>query len=399
MRTLEANQTTAQQQNARTPYIKLVFYSQNYSSVETWYARAFATNTEGTSYGSEVSFNTTGAGTTVDLSTDSAVYGNRILLIDHTEEPYNDYAYIMLVNNTRDIPDLVGYYTDVGYGDTYLGSNYYLGGRTSRLWVKEQRLVSSGGKLYTLLVLEGIWSFFREQLLIGSFAGQGYLKHYYDPQDADETDMSTMTIFDCCSEIVNLVYQATGQTLLLSMAPDEDDNIMDTYVPGKELNVIPYETANDLLQQLMSFCKSFLLVRYGMIINVIYPQDTDAVDRTYYSYQQHYFLSYTSNDPLVIPNKIYVFHGRDPDTGLWPDEATVITTAGEDHDQESIDAYMEVADIYVSDYISSQADANTRADAILYKTEAQLVKGELIVPHDAAVELYDKISVVDTRGT
>ena len=67
----------AQQAASNTPYYKLVFTSKD-------------------------------GGTTVDLSTDSATYGNRILLIDHVEEPYNDFATIIFRNVDRLIPSVKG---------------------------------------------------------------------------------------------------------------------------------------------------------------------------------------------------------------------------------------------------------------------------------------------------
>ncbi len=53
---------------------------------------------------------------TVDLSTDSVAYGNRILSIDHYEEPYNEYATVILSDPTSVIPDIHGYWTEIGYG-------------------------------------------------------------------------------------------------------------------------------------------------------------------------------------------------------------------------------------------------------------------------------------------
>lgn len=373
MKTLVANHTTAQQQSSRTPYIHLVFYNAD----------------ESTNY---------------DFSTDSVAYGNRILLVDHTEEPYNDYAYIMLRDNDRTVPTLKGYHTNIGYGDTYLGTDYY--SDSPRLWVKEQRVVSAGGKLYTLLVLEGIWSFFREQLLIGSLtAGEGFAKRYYDPDDADTTIMHSMTIFYCLVEIEQKVDEACGTEIVLYMEATQDDGIIDAYIPGPELNSIPYYSAADLMQQLLAFTKCFIRLRNNETMQILYLLSSDDIDKTYYSDQQPFFYEYVRNDRLLVPNRIVVFAGVDPETSEWPDEATVIAMAGDTGNpsvstaaQASIDAYMQVTDIHVSAYIQSQSDAQARAEAILYKYEAQQVTGTLIIPHDAALELYDHLQIVDNRS-
>ena len=74
-RSLSATYLAAQQSANKTPYFKLLFKH---------------------------------GATTKNLSTDGT-YGNRILLIDHTEEPYNDFATIIFRNNDRDLPtDLKG---------------------------------------------------------------------------------------------------------------------------------------------------------------------------------------------------------------------------------------------------------------------------------------------------
>ena len=139
-RSLSATYIAAQQAASNTPYYKLLFTSKS-------------------------------GGTTVDLSTDSATYGNRILLIDHTEEPYDDFATIILRNHDRSIPtNLKGYWVEIGYGYTTGAGNEYLGDGTNegappRLWVKHQQTISAGGKLWELLELEGMWSKLRETLI------------------------------------------------------------------------------------------------------------------------------------------------------------------------------------------------------------------------------------------
>lgn len=375
MRTLEANHTLGQQQAARTPYFKLLFKDKTEA-------------------------------TTVDLSSDSSTYGDRILLIDHTEEPYNDYAYIMLRDNERDIPDLLGYHTNIQYGDYYSGTAYYSGGKTAKLWVKEQRIISAGGKLYTLLVLEGIWSFFREQQLIGNLTDGIWLKRYYNPEDEDNTTMisGSMNIFDCIYTLEQLVDDACGTDIVLYMDNSQDDGIILDYVPGRELNAVPYENCSDFLQQLLGFTKCFIRMKNNDSMEIRHPQDSDATDVTYYNDQAPYFYEFVSDSPLLIPNRVIVFHGQDSDPnsptfGDWPDEATVIAEMGDYKDDAEIAKYMEVAKVYVSGFIVSHDDADKRAEAILYKVEYQQVHGQLVIPHDASVELYDKVEIRDTRGT
>jgi hypothetical protein len=371
MRTLVANHILAQQQDSRTPYIYMIFKDK----------------TEVTTY---------------DFSTDSTAYGNRILLIDHTEEPYNDFAYIMLQNTDRLVPDLKGYHTNIGYGDTYSGTNYY--SSSPKLWVKEQRTVSAGGKLYTLLVLEGIWGLFREQLLIGDM-NTALLKRYYDPDnfiDEYPTDLQTATVFYLLYYIEEYIDAACGTAITITMDSTQDDGIINSYVPGKELNAIPYESCADLFQQLLGFTKCFVRIEETDNLEVRYPQTTESVDHTYYSYQQHYFLEYTNNDILLIPNHIVVLAGQyledsgDHLAGDWPPYDQIIKA--EAQDTTEIAAYMKVTNLHYAGFIQQQADAQDRADAIMYKVEYQLLHGKLVIPHDASVELYDLVEIVDTRG-
>ena len=368
-RTLNPNQILAQQSEKRTPYFKLQFVSKN-------------------------------AMTTVDLSTDSLLYPNRILLIDHTEEPFNDHAYIMLRNNTRDLPNILGYSVTIGYGDKYGITNYYE--TSSRMWVKEQRIISSPGKLYTLLVLEGIWSLFGEQeILLGD-------PPYYNGQIVDasgnyvlDPSLIAITIYDIIGAIVGQVVTSTSYLLtLLALNPATDDDIIDNYAPGAEIISIAQRshTALYLIVQLMGFTKSFIRVKNSYELEIKYPQLDDSADFTYYSYQQPYFIDFTSNDPAIVPNRILVFQGQD-EYNNWPDAATVLANCGEATNYDAVDAYMEATAIHIAGYIDNQADADIRAEAILYKTEAQLVYGQLVIPHDAGVELYDLLSVVDHRGS
>ena len=90
MRTVSSDLQTAQEAPSKTPYIELVFHHGS------------------TSYD----------------------YGSRKKLIEHHEEPYNDYATILLNNHDRDVADLTGYYVDIAYGAGGSGSP------TARLWVK-----------------------------------------------------------------------------------------------------------------------------------------------------------------------------------------------------------------------------------------------------------------------
>ena len=102
--------------------------------------------------------------TTYDYTFNPTLTTTRALQLEHHEEPWDDYGAIILRNNDLAVPDLRGYYLDIGYGaQTASGLRY---STAPRLWVKEQKEVSvTGGQdgLRVLLTLGGKMRIFREQ--------------------------------------------------------------------------------------------------------------------------------------------------------------------------------------------------------------------------------------------
>jgi hypothetical protein len=60
---------------------------------------------------------------------------------------------------------------------------------------------------------------------------------------------------------------------------------------------------------------------------------------------------------------------------------------------------MEVRGLYPAPSITNNTDATNRATAIAAKAMAEIVSGRLVIPHDARVELYDRVAIFDTRGS
>ena len=356
MRTVSATLATAQAATGRTPYIHLLL-----------------TSDDGL--------------TTVDFSTNSVAYGNRILLVDHRESALDDRATIVLRNYDRTLPtSLVGYWTEIGYGDTTGAGNEYPGDgvgsgtkATSRLWVKAQQHITMGGKLLMILELEGMWAKLRETLLrIGS-------PPYYI------TDFTTYTVYGLIDYI--LTNQIDPVMDLLPLV--EDDGIIDTYYPPFSVNENKlFEDAGSAIYRLLKMTKSFLRALAGLEWEVIYPQSSDAVDMTYYSAQSPYFYEYTDRDHLALPNHIYLFFNNPTGDPNWP---TILTAEAVNTTSQT--AYANVAMIAVAPEVILQADGNNRAAAILSRVDAETVAGRLIIPHDCRMELYDRIEIVDTRGT
>ena len=356
VRSVSATFLTAQQAASAIPYVKLVFTSKN-------------------------------GGTTVDLSTDSATYGNRITLIDHVEEVYNDYATIILRNYDRAIPtNLKGYWIEIGYGYTTGAGNEYLGDGTNegappRLWVKHQQTVSAGGRLYELLELEGMWAKLRETLIrLGN--PPLYTQSY-----------TTSTVFTILGAII-AECEGSGVALALN-ALVEDDGIINSLQPQFDINAQPFEYASALIYRLLNMTASYLKPLDDLQFEIKYPQDSDAVNLTYYSDQEPYFYEYMERKNTLVPNHFIVF-GNEGADGLWTSIITSATPHGEDQDE--IDAYDDVVRLIIAGSLTTQGSVDSRADALLARAKFESLAGRLYAPHDARLELYDKIQIFDSRG-
>jgi hypothetical protein len=386
MRAVSATLITAQSAVKRTPYVKLEFFPFTYGAAETYYARAYATSTEGTSYGAEVSFNTLAGGAAIDLSTNSAAYGNRLLLIDHSEEAYNDYATIILKNYDRMIPDLLGYWVEIGYGDVTGGGNEYA--LTPRLWVKHQQFVSIAGKLLCILELEGSWAKLGETLFRLGTAPYYKAKNINPDLSQGEYDLLDSTPYAIIAAVMAEILPVMTLATLV-----EDDGIINTFIPDFTINYTQlFENATQIIYNLLKMTKSYLRNKASLIFEVKYPQAADADNLSYYSYQAPYFYEYTEHKNLQVPNRIYVFANRGSD-GLW----TNILTAQAD-DTDSQDLYGIVPSIELAPEVTVQADVDNRAAAILRRGKAEVLGGRLLIPHDCQMELYDRLGIYDSRG-
>lgn len=336
---------TAQQAATNTPYCKLVFTSKD-------------------------------GDTTVNLSTDGT-YGNRILLIDHIEEPYDDYATIILRNHDRSIPSIKGYWTEIGYGYTVSGTPHYLGdgnneGAPPRLWVKHQQTISAGGKLWELIELEGTWAKLREQVIrLGD--PPLYTKSY-----------TTDTIFT----IIGYVLAELGMTL---NTLSEDDGIISSLQPQFDINAMPFEYAASIIYRLLNMTASYLKALDDLEFEIKFPQDSDALDLTFYSDQVPYYYEYLERENVLIPNHFLVF-GNEGEDGLWTDYIASASPNGVD--QAEIDAYDEIYKIVLAGSLTNQSDIDNRAASLLARAKFEQMAGRMYAPHDARLELYDRVRIL-----
>ena len=324
------------------------------------------------------------------ISINSVNYGTagRLISYEWIEEPYRDRAIIVLDNHDRaldpDTLDLRGYALSIGNGYNTASGNRYCGDGagtdgTPTLWVKSQHCVSMEGKAVCILMCEGMWAKLREirYLAVGSAP-------YFDTPYG-----GTQTI----KEIIALALTEATMTLNATYG---DDSIVHTLKPFFTINDPPFESLASLIYRLILMTKTYMRPEASLVFKIIYPQDSDSVDETYYSDKAPYFKEYTEKLNLLIPNDIKVYWGQSDD-GTW--SASNIANPGSAVDQASIDAYTTVRHCFLAPGLTSQAEANLRAAALLQRFKAEILSGRLVLPyHDCSVELYDRVEIDDKRG-
>ncbi len=352
MRTLHADLITAQKADTRTPYIELIFKK---------------------------------GGTTVNYTT-------RLERIFHPEKPYNSYAEIVLDNSDLAVVDITGYWIDIGYG-----YNTTSGNRTSaapRLWVVQQSRESEEGRVESVLYLEGIWRILRE---IQNTGGLGGSTPYLDVQ----YDGSTSTVYDILEAILETVCNVD-----LDALGGVDDSIIDTLKPVFSINAgsALFEDCASMIYRLLNMTKTFLRPSGDYAgskmtgFEVVHPQAGDSVDYEYYSDQSHYFYQCFFKDNVVNPNHIIVIANQDADGG-WTSAIT-----GEYDASGSVGFYdedgnlLDLPEYHLAAELTSQGDADLRAEAIYLKLWHELEWGVVVVPHNCGQELFDKVKVYDSRG-
>ncbi len=382
----------------------------------------------------------------------SVDYTSRLLYLEHHEEAYRDRAVIGLSNrdNSLDSLNLDGKEFEIAYG--YITGNNVaepLGNGataeyvyTPTLWVKSHQIISIQGERIYQIYAEGMWMYLRERKVIaglniwqasrvyivgeatGSVTPNGHRflvttagtsgasEPAWDTASGATTTDGTVTwtenglaspytnTFNATHTVYGLIELiiegALGWTL---EDTPPDDGIIDTFKPVFDINQLPFENAAALLYRLIWMTKEYYRPRKSKTIQMVFPQTSDAVDETYYSDKAHWFSEYTEKSILLIPNSIIVLCNQDPN-GQWATDAfpLITGTATDSGDTpSSFDDYGEVIQVFLAGNIRTQADADLRAAAILTRYKSETLGGRLVIPHDAQVELYDRISIDDTR--
>ncbi len=319
-------------------------------------------------------------------------YSARLLYLEHHEEAYRERSVIGLSNRdgTLDTLNILGKVFNIGYGYDSSGNGGSSTDKvdTAPLWVKSYQIITIAGERVYQIYAEGAWMRLREQKVITNVTGPQAGDATHDPYG--KTFAASHTVY----ALLALIIEGAMSWDLVDTPPD--DGIIDTFQPVFEVNQMPFENAAALIYRLLWMTKVYLRLEAGSPattprFRVIYPQDADSTDETYRSAQANWFVEYVEKPTLLIPNSIVVLCNRDVE-GSW--DSLIVGTAV---DQPSIDAYAEIVQSYIDGSITTQANANNRAAAILARLEGEILAGRLIIPHDARVELYDKPDIIDDR--
>ncbi len=324
-------------------------------------------------------FRPNGGGTTYD-------YSSRVLSITHDEQAYQGTATVVLRNSDRQVQDMRGYWTQIGYGDVLAGGPDYR--PTPRLWVKRQSWDSAPGALTSTLYLEdGMLLLAERKVTLGTLGEQNadgtarglpnYRYIYDKSHTVREIVASLLDNFD------GMEFYLTGTA---------DDGIINTLKPCLTINSQPHEDYWELISRLMTMTKCFLRPQPENTFAIVYPQEGDAVNAVYYSWQAPFFYQYTESRALCIPDVIKTFANQSAD-GTWDDYKLGVAT-----DIESGSRYPQMAQIDQAATLTTPEAATARAEAILATLKRDTAGAAFVTQHDCRLELYDRVQVQDKRG-
>ena len=175
---------------------------------------------------------------------------NRVKSIKHSEQPYEDWAVIILGNQDKTLPaSLAGYKVDISYGYRVSGVNYQTDPLyCAPLWVKQQFQISKQGDVDIVLQCSGAWTMLAETNYIASLLAAAAAPYY----DIDYTS-AAYTVYDIIEAVL------AGLNFDLAALGIHDDSIVDTLMPMFMVNYQGnIEAARDVIYRLLNITKCFM---------------------------------------------------------------------------------------------------------------------------------------------
>lgn len=370
--------------------------------------------------------------TSHDYSFDPTLTNNRLVHLEMTELVNgDDGAVIMLKNHDRSVPDLRGYWVDLGRGLRTSAGNQWAeadGAVCQRLWVTRRENTTGSYRgindLNAIYKLQGVWGAILDRQLVRI----GTAPYYQDENGA----LHGKTIYGVLEYLIETALTTqTGFTFTLDALGTQDDGLINSLIPfpasGDDLRAlnpeapVTFDTYGGLIMQLLSMTGCHLRAKAGLAFQIIYPQSSDAVSEEYYSTQSgsndFYYEadiaelmmagqeSQVAGQAVQAGNHIELI-GSDtfsgpPSTsviGHWYDPDHYSGASVTDHPQTYDGTFMPVLYSEHDDSLTTVAACQNRAKALGERLKELLVGGRLIIPVDARVEVLDRVQVNDMRG-
>ena len=376
----------------------------------------------------------------IGISINSVDYSPRLMYLEHHEEPYRERAVIGLSNrdNTLDDLDIDGKEFEIcyGYDSTPHGGSATDHVHTATLWVKSHQVFSLMGERIYQIYAEGMWSRLRvEKVLPGITAWKASTSYTVDqllpptvpnghiykctiagtsgsteptwPITGTVTDGTVTWTENSLASPYSNIFNATHTVEAILKAIIESmgwtwtdvvttDGIVTVFKPVFVIGSGGYEAGASIIYRLIWMTYMYMRAKPNKTFELVYPQSSDP-SITYYSAQAPFFTEYDKQSKLLEPNSIIVLCNQDPSTLEWNTDDYPLMT-GVASDDAQITKYVEIVEPFIDGSIRLQADATTRAEVILSRLQQEISGGRIILPfHDCQLELYDQVTVEDTR--
>lgn len=302
--------------------------------------------------------------------TDIILTKDKILDINHIEEPYSHRCELTLENADAYFTnkDLKGWRASINYGCvTSAGEEY---SACAPLWVMSQRLDSSPGRLVCVLNLIGI-----PNLLADDEANASYI-----PTKDDTKAVKTLI-----NEILGATLACYSHCTAYEVVYDSEDSLIGTYQPKDGFRIYIGGSRLAAIRRLLDYTKCVMRFGADGKIHILLPQTSGTPVYEYSLTTGHTFFSKASRKRLVIPNRIIV-KSQPEDSPQYQGEAV---------DSESYALLPKTA--YYQGRLTSNAQATEIATAILSKHQLWSELGSASVPMNVGAEVFDYVKVTDER--
>ncbi len=299
---------------------------------------------------------------------------DRILDINHPEEPYSQRAKLVLDNSDKALNDidLKGYKGVLSKGAiTSAGEEY---SATAPLWVIAQTFNSSPDVLDCVLSLVGIMNLMAEDK-----ASESYM-----PSQDD-----TKTVKTLINQIVGATLACYSHCQAYEVVWEVGyDSLADTYKPKDSFRIYVGGSRLASFRRLLDYTGNVARVEADGKWHIFKPKTTGSVYDYEYSLESgHTFFSKAYRKTLVIPNRIVVKSQPDDDPQY--------------SGSAQIDGYDDLPEaVKKTDYKQMRLgvdQADDIATAILSKHQLWSEMGAADVPMNVGAEIFDYVKVTDER--